>query len=165
MSGLSVTEKLRTLAVQDATLQSFFGVDSATTVMRWFDVQIQPKALQTGLVIQTQQISESPRPYSHTSALTFTAPLVQFTVRGWPGKVAGVQVVANAPHQVRQARAAVIAWLGRVCFSASNQFDSPATTPPNYPNFVLNSRETIDPQLDPPAWTAQFDARIFNLDN
>lgn len=147
--------KLISLASADPVLQGIFG----TSPMRLFDRQLAQTYYAQGVCCSFRVISTPPRIYTQYGLMALSQPRVQFDVRASPRYVNG------ATEATRAAKAALIAWLGTVSFSDPNDFNSPPTTPPHAPNFVLNEREGMDFQLEPPVYVESFDVRIWNSDN
>lgn len=153
---MTVEEKLTILAPQDATLQSYFG----NSPFRFFDRQEPQKLIQQGPCLLFEHVSDV-LTYNHNVGLIpMTQPRIQFSV------MVSFRYTNRATHVARAARDAVIAWLNtQVSFAENNNLASPATTPPHFPNFILNKRAGMEPQSDPPVYTEMFDVRIFNLES
>jgi hypothetical protein len=152
---MTAEAKIRTLAQQDATLQSFFGGSNGT--FRMFDRQLQPNYLKPGATccrvrrISTVQI-RSHETATQRSDNSQVQPRFQIDVLDFSAETA------------RAAAAAICDWLARVDFSTNDQFDSPVTTPKRHPNFVLNQRADMEFTTQPPAYVETLDVRIFNLE-
>ena len=155
---MTIEEKLTLLAPHEATLQTYFGAPPAT--FRCFERQLPQKVIQQGPCLTFRRVS-SVHMYSQTVGLIpMTQPRMQFDVWVSPRYTNQSTVVARA------ARDAVINWLNtQVSFADPNNFASPATTPPHFPNFLLNTRAGMEVESDPPAYVETFDVRIYNLEN
>lgn len=140
--------KLLQLAAANVTLQGFFG----TSPFRWFEIQIPQGLLASGACARLLRISTL-RYYKQQGITEFSQPRFQ------------LDVVAASPEAARSAMAAVINWLGAISLAETNQFDSPATTPPQFPNFVLNQRTGLYVELQPPLPLETLDFRSWNLEN
>lgn len=147
---MKLEEKIRTLASADATLQSHFG----TGPFRWLDRRLLPGYIDKGACVRLMRVS-SVFTYSQAGLQNLNQPRVQ------------IDVMSTDPVEARNAAQAIIDWMGTVSFSETNNFNSPATTPPHSPNFVLNHRSGMEPQPDPkgPVFVETLDYRIFNLEN
>lgn len=157
--------KMRSLASADATLQSVFGLGP----FRWFDRRLQPGYIALGSCVRVQRVSSAflytmiPTPNAPGGLGNLNMPRFQFDV---------LDLDATA---CRNAAQALINWFTSVSFAETNDFDSPATTPPHFPNFLLNHRAGEEPQVEPqtgsarkqtgPVWVEILDYRIFNLEN
>lgn len=146
---------MRTLAQGSTALQAFFGEDSG--IFRWFDRQIPPKYIDRGTCVRVRRVSTLLQHAKETRAARsisrFTGPLFQ------------LDVLDTDPERARSAAAAIIDWLGEVDFSTDSQFASPPTTPTRHPNFVLNQRAGMEPQVSPiPVYVETLDIRITNLE-
>jgi hypothetical protein len=134
--------KLRTLAAADPTLAGLLG-----SPFRWYEAQLmQGSALPA---VTVQRISTARR-YSHSGLGNISEIRFQFTIRD------------RSAETARQVAAAIIAFLGTADLASNAQFGSPVTTPRQFPNFVLNERAGMDPELQPPVFVEIIDARIFN---
>jgi len=151
---MTLIEKLTTLAPQSTTLQSYFG----TSPFRMFDRQLAQKYIERGPCLTFREVSSVPM-YTQYGRINMNQPRVQFDVYVSP------RYTNQASTTARAARDAVISWLGTVSFAETNDFDSPVTTPPHFPNFVLNTRAGMEAQSDPPVYVETVDVRIFNLES
>lgn len=149
---MTFENKLVTLASADPTLQSYFG--TPPSVFRFFDRQLAQTYWAQGLCCSFRVVS-TVRDYYMAGLSTLSAPRVQFDIRASPR-------YGFTPEQARAARNALITWLGTVSFSESNDFNSPPTSPPHSPNFILNERAGMDVQTDPPVYVESIDVRIYN---
>jgi len=147
---MDIYAKIRTLAQLDATLSALFF----TGTQRWFKQQIQPGYISKGLCVR---VSKPTTVFSYTQygLMNLNKPLMQFDILGFDSTA------------VQAATIAVINWMGTVSFAETNDFDSPATTPPHSPNFLLNRRSGMEAQVDPPGpvYIETLDFRIYNLEN
>jgi hypothetical protein len=146
--------KLYQLAASDATLQGYFG----TTPFRWFDTTLPQGQIASGACVVVRRVS-TVREYSLQGLQDLSQPRFQIDV------LAPSTVNKQADFQAaRLAAAAVIDFLGTISLAQNNQFGSPATTPPQFPNFLLNQRQGMYPQLQPPTPVVSIDIRVFNLE-
>ena len=150
---MQLEDKIRTLAATDATLMSFFG----TGPFRWFGPRIPPGYLKIGnTCLRMKRISSV---YGYTNSppglMNLNQPRFQFDILDFDAST------------TRAAAEAVINWFDTVSFAETNDFDSPPSSPPHSPNFLLNRRASEEPQIEPPgpAWVVILDYRIFNLEN
>lgn len=147
--------KLRTLAAASSALQAYFG----TTPFRWFDTQLPQGQISSGACVVVKRVS-TVRTYQQTGLQDLSQPRFQIDV------LAPNTVNAEAdPESGRAAAAAVITFLGTINLASTDQFGSPTITPPNFPNFVLNQRDGMYFQLQPPCFVQSIDIRVFNLEN
>jgi hypothetical protein len=147
MSYVTAEVKLRTLAAADATLQGFFG----TGPFRWFDVQEAPKYIEQGPCVRVMRVS-TVRDYLQGGISQLSCPRFQ------------IDVLDYSAENSRQAAQAIIDWLSRISLAENNQFASPQTTPPQFPNFLLNQRSGMEPQTKLPVFVTMLDVRLFNLE-
>jgi len=159
----SAEEKLYMLASENATLQTDLG----TSPFRWCDRQLVQGMLQFSTppntigasCVRVRRISTQRRYIQGNGAVNtnlspLSTPRFQIDVLDYNAEVA------------RQVAADVLAFLGTVCLASEDQFDSPATTPPNFPNFLLSQRAGMDFQLSKqPAYVESLDVRLFNIEN
>lgn len=148
---MTLETKIRQLAAESAALQAFFG----TNPMRIFWLQLPPGFVMqaTGTTSMVVQRISTQFFQTQESQVRLSKPRIQFTIYD-----PNLTVVEDAT-------AAVIAWLRTVCFANDDQFVSPAVTPRQYPNFVLNQRPGLVTLLKQPIPTMTLDVRIWNLDN
>lgn len=142
--SLTPEVKLRTLASGNATLQGYLG----TGPFRWFDRQI-PQAYYPATCVRLRRISTAFL-YEQRGLNPLDAPRFQ------------LDVLDPDPEKTRAVAAAITAFLGTISLAQDNQFGSPVTTPPQFPNFVLNQRSGMDPTLQPPAYVETIDFRCWS---
>lgn len=140
--------KLRQLAMGDATMRSFFGTPPAT--FRWWDLQLVQDSTFPSVTVRLISLVSD---YLQQGRVNLSRPRFQFDVR------------SKDVMEVYAATEALIAWLGTISLAANNQFQSPATMPPNFPNFLLNRRDSMDYALQNPVYVQQLDCRLFNLES
>lgn len=146
---MTAESKIRTLASQDATLQSFFG----TSPFRWNHLQKSP----SGAIPNVSEASADVKQisarylYAQEAAVSLIQARFQITVR------------CRNVTTTDAAALAIIEWLGTVCFANNDQFQSPPVTPRQHPNFVLSTQAGMDPQLKTPIYTQLIDFRVWNL--
>ena len=144
---MDIEDKIRALAQTNAGLVALLGAGP----FRMFNRQLQPGYIQSGTCVRFRLVS-NPEGYSQQGRQNISQALVQF------------DVLDLDPVRCRQGRDAMIAWLDNVNLAATNQFDSPATTPRQFPTFITNERSGMDPQIQPPAFVETIDVRFFNLE-
>lgn len=147
---MDIYAKIRTLAQLDPTLSALFF----TGVPRWFKQRIQPGYINKGLCVRVSKPT-TVFGYTQYGLMNLNKPLMQFDVMGFDSTA------------VQAATIAVINWMGTVSFAETNDFDSPSSTPPHSPNFLLNRRSGMEAQEDPPGpvFIETLDFRIYNLEN
>ena len=129
-------QKMRLLASQDAALIAIFGT-AGGGVFRWQDTQLQPGYIDRGSCVRVLRVS-TVYAYGQDGRANFEQILFQIDVLDEDAEVA------------RSAAVALDAWFEKVSFMSGAQFASPPTAPPNYPNFKLNQRHSIDYLVQPP---------------
>lgn len=158
---MTLEAKIRTLAQLDPTLVSIFG----SGPFRWMDRRLQPGYVSKGTCVRLRRISTV---FGYTNAPAGLMNLNQPRVQ--------IDVLDLDATTCRSAAQAVINWLGTVSFAETNDFDSPATTPPHSPNFLLNHRAGMEAQPEGgtptpstsntgPVYVETLDYRIYNLEN
>ena len=149
MSWTPLLEKMRLLAMADPTLQGYL-YNASNNTFRWFDTQLQPGYINQGTCVTVRQVSTVPI-YANSGMLATDQPRVQIDVRDLNSNQA--KVVAKAVDD----------WLQGVSFMTTNQFESPPTTPNQFPNFKLSQRNWQDFDVRPtPAWVETLEYRVFN---
>lgn len=152
---MTAEAKIRSLARQDATLQSFFSGSNGT--FRWFDRQLTPGYITQGTCVRVLRVS-TVRMFTHPTRVA-----TQLVDQQQPRFQ--IDVLDIDPERARSAAAAIENWLTTVAdFSSGAQFASPVTSPTRHPNFVLNQRAGMEPQTQPPVYVETLDVRIFNLE-
>ena len=153
MTATPIIEKIRLLAMADATLRGYL-YNSVNGTFRWFDTQLQLGYIMQGTCVTARQVSTVPM-YAQGGRLATDQPRVQIDVRDLDSTKA------------KKVAAAIDDWLGTVSFMSDAQFTSPPTTPPNFACFKLNQRSSEDFAVQPiPAWIETLEYRIFsNLNN
>jgi len=153
--------KLRTLAMADATLQADLG---APPLFRWFDTTIPQGIIQKGACVRVLRISTlllyahslppggSPETTPPGGLMNLTQPRFQ------------IDVMATDPEIARAVAADIIAFMATADLASYAQFGSPATTPPQFPNFLLNQRHGADYDEQPPISIETLDYRMFHLE-
>jgi hypothetical protein len=147
---MTAEAKLRYLAAKDSTLQAFFG----TNPFRWFHIQLPP-----GYVMQptgktcarVRQVSTSPL-YSQSARVALSQVRFQ------------LEILDPDATVVDNAMKAVVSWLDGVCLTSDAEFTSPATTPRQYPTFIVNQFPTVEPAFKPPVPGQLIDFRCWNID-
>lgn len=143
---MTAETKLRTLASGDATLQVYL---LSAGDFRWFDQQMrQGAAFPNVTVLRVSTI----RDYTMGGINPMSRIRFQIDVRDYSAETA------------RAIAAAIIDFLRTADLASNAQFGCPATTPPQFPCFVLNQRGGMDYQLQPPPYVQTLDIRVFNLE-
>jgi hypothetical protein len=150
---MTAEAKMRTLAQQDETLQSFFFTGGQ---VRWFDRQLQPKYIEDGSCVRVTRVSSIPL-YSHETRTQRSQNRIE------PVRFQ-IDVLDLDAERARAAATAVIDWLATVDFSSDSQFASPVTSPTRHPNVLLNHRSGMEPKTKAPVWVEILDVRILNLE-
>jgi len=145
--------KLRTLAMQDETLQSYFVGTNGT--VRWFDRQLQPGYINQGTCVRVIRVSTL---FTHTHE---TANYRSLNAQQQPRFQ--IDVLDTDAERARSAAAAIIDWLARIDLSSDAQFASPVTSPTRHPITLLNQRAGMEPQTQPPTYVESLDIRLFDL--
>jgi hypothetical protein len=150
---MTAEAKIRNLARQDATLQSYFLGTNGT--FRWFDMQEQPGYIGQGTCARVLRVStlfmQTHETQQYRSLNQMQQPRFQ------------IDVLDYDSERARSAAAAIIDWLARVDFSSDAQFASPVTSPTRHPHQILNQRSGMIPQTQPPVWVQSIDVRITDL--
>jgi hypothetical protein len=152
---MTAAVKMRTLAQQDATLQTYFG--DAGGIFRWFDKQLQPGYLKVGKAcVRVRRISTLRQSTHETATRRSQSALAQPRFQ--------IDVLDYESERARSAAKAITDWFATVDFSSDSQFASPPTSPKRHPNVVLNEREDLEYSVQPPAHVVTLDVRIFDLE-
>ena len=150
----SAEERLRQLAAADASLIADLG----SSPFRWFDRQLGQGVLQPGKTcVRVIRISTMRRYVQGNGAVnTNLSPLETPRFQ--------IDVLDFNAETARKVAADVVAFLGTICLANNGQFDSPAISPVQYPNFLLSQRARMDFQLSKtPAYVECLDVRLYNL--
>ncbi len=147
---MDIYAKIRVLAQLDSTLVGLFG----TGPFRWFKQRLPPGYIDQGLCVRVSKPT-TVFGYTQYGLMNLNKPLMQ------------IEVLGGDSNAVQAATIAVINWMGTVSFAETNDFDSPVSTPPHSPNFLLNRRSGMEAQVDPPGpvYVEILDFRIYNLEN
>ena len=142
MPVLDASEKLRDLAKANTGLQAYFG---AAGLFRWFSTQL-PQGYYPNTSIVVTRVST-------LSSYVQQGPLNQSFIR--------FQFTVYDPSlpTARAAAKAVIDWLDTISLAENGP------TFVSHPNFSQNQRETLEPQLQPPAQVVSFDFKMWNKEN
>jgi hypothetical protein len=151
---MTAEARIRTLAQQDAVLQSFFFTDGQ---VRWFDRQMAPGYLKLGKsCVRVLRVS--------TLLLHSHETKVQRSANRMQQPRFQIDVIDFDAERARAGAAAIADWLATADFSTDAQFSSPVTTPTRHANYCLNQRSGMEVTTQPPAYIESLDVRIFNLD-
>jgi hypothetical protein len=135
----SLEVKLRTAASVYGPLTALLG----TSPFRWYDTQLLQGTTFPAVVVQL--ISNAPT-YALPGALTASFARVQLTV--WD----------TDAERARAVEAAIAAFLAATNFGP---YSSPVTV---FANYILNTRQSLYPQTQPPQFQRILDCKIFNDD-
>lgn len=154
--------KLRTLAAGNASLQAFFSGGSPA-VFRWFDIQVPQGQFALGTCARLQRVSTA-RMYAHRS----------FAPSGLQPAAGGLlnlslirfqlDIIDADTEVARQAAIALINWLGVISLAEDNWLNSPPTTPPQFPCFLLNQRHGLYVEMQPALPVVTLDFRVYNFE-
>lgn len=151
---MTAEAKLKTLAQQDAVLQSYFFTDGQ---IRWFSPQLQPGYLAIGKSCVRLLRVSTIRLYSHETSTRRSQNCIE-QIRFQ------LDVLDYDLERACQAAKAIADWLATVDLSSNAQFGSPLTSPTRHPNQVLNERQGMEYKVQPPAHVRMLDLRITNLE-
>ena len=141
--------KMFKLAGADATLQGYLL--GANNTLRWFPVQLPKGYIYQGACVVVRQISSAPM-FAQAGMIGLEPVMMQLDCYDLDSLTA-------------QALAAYLTniWFPSVSFASDAQFLSPPQTPPNFPNYKLSQRSSLDYQVQPqPAWVETLTMRIWN---
>jgi hypothetical protein len=160
MSAPSCELKLRTLALGNAALVTAlsFTAGNGQQVFSWFDRQLAQGDIgapaDNRTCVMVQRVSTARQPYYNQGGITpLSTPRLQITVIDY-----------NA-ERARQVAALVSQFMATISLCDAGEFSSPVTSPSQNPNFLLNERAGMLPQLSPPAYTEIQDWRVFNRED
>ena len=136
----SLEIKIRTAAAAYAPLAALLG----TSPFRWYDTQLVQGTVFPAVV--TQLVSNAPT-YALPGALTASFARVQFTV--WD----------TDAERARAVEAAITAFLTVANFGP---YSSPVTV---FANYILNTRQSMYPQTQPPQFQRIMDCKVYNDDS
>jgi len=151
---MNAETKLRSLAIGDPTVSALIGT-------RWFNLRLLPGYINNGTCVRVTRVSTLYR-YAQQGRQQLSAPRLQ------------IDVLDFDPITCDNAAEVIMTFLGRISLAQTSQFDSPATTPPQFPNIILNKRPGMIPDVDAsgnpiaskgPIFTQSIDVRIPNIDN
>jgi len=153
----SAEAKLRALAMQDSTMQSYFAeVKGSGILFRWFDRQLPPGYINRGTCVRVMRLATLRYYTKETAAARSVNEQTQPRFQ--------IDVLDTDPERGRSAAAAILDWLGTVDLSSDVQFASPPTSPSKHPYVCLNQRAGMEPNSDPPTYVESLDIRIFNIE-
>lgn len=152
MSFTPLLQKMRLLAMADATLQGYLLGTNGT--FRWFDAQLPKGYIYQGTCVTVQQVS-SVLDYVQSGPLALEWARVQVNI--WDMDTVVAKDVANYLQN---------SWFPRVDCMTDSQFTSPPGPPLQAANFKLSQRGVLDYSVQPaPAWVETQDWRIANNSN
>jgi len=146
---MPLQQKMRTLALQDATLSAALTGGNGT--FRWFDTQLPKGYVAQGTCVTVQQISDV-LDYVQNGPIQLDWVRVQlniFDMNSVTAKNIASYLVAN--------------WFPAVDFVTDSMFLSPPGPPLQSPNFKLSQRGVIDYDVQPvEVWREILEYRIGN---
>ena len=156
----SAEVKLRNLAAQNAGLVAALTWPNTAGVptFLWMDERIAQgdlgnrsdgRCAVTVLRVSTQSV-----PYANQGTSNVPLETIRFQI----------DCISYNAEQARQAALLVKAFMNSISLCDPGEFASPQTAPNQAPNFLLNRRSGLKPQLNPPAFTQIQDWRVFNVD-
>jgi hypothetical protein len=150
---MTAEAKLRLLASQDEALQSYFLGTNGT--FRWFTPQLQPGYISQGACVRVLRIATGRLNAHKTRTASHSVDQQQPRFQ--------IDVLSQDASQAREAAAEICNWLTtRADFSSDDLFSSPAVTPNQHPNFILNQRAGMEPQTQPPVYVEILDVRLWD---
>ena len=152
--------KLRTIAESNAQLiadLTWPNTAGAPTFM-WFDRQLVQgdlgKPSDGRCVVYVHRVSSGQRvPNQGTPNTPLSQPRIQ------------IDIVAYRAEQARKAGNDFVAFMNSISLAWNGYYQSPATGPSQNPCFLLNERESIMPQLNPPPFVWTQDWRLYNRED
>jgi hypothetical protein len=157
MSYTSPELKLRTMAVQNATLQADLGGSNPAT-FRWYDRQLLQneigKLVGNGACVRVARVSTM-RGMNQGGIQNLSWPRIQIDVLDFDAEKA--RSVAND----------VIDFMGTINLCTNQQFDSPTTSITSNPSQLLNQRAGMIPNPQSPSgpiYVESLDFRIANIE-
>lgn len=159
--SISCEMKLRILAQANAGLVAALtwpNIQGAPTFM-WFDRQLAQgdigKVSDGKACVTVQRISTQRTRFGNQGGpqQNMSAPRLQ------------INCVSYNAEQARELAAAVTSFMGSISLLNAGAFASPKTGPSQNPNFLLNERGGMLPQLNPAAYTEIQDWRVINNEN
>lgn len=158
MSYSSPELKLRTLAVQNTTLQADLGGSNPAT-FRWYDRQLLQneigKLLANGACVRVMRVGTL-RGANMGGIMNLSAPRLQIEVLDFNAEKA--RSVAND----------VINFLATINLCSNDQFGSPYLSPSQNPCFVLSQRAGMIPNPASPSgpiYVESIDCRVWNRED
>jgi hypothetical protein len=149
MSPMPIQQKLRTLAMQDAGMQSYLLGTNGT--FRFFDTQLPKGYVGQGTCV-TAQVVSSVLDYVQSGPLALEWVRVQINVWDMDSVVA-----KNLANYIQNS------WMPRVDCQTDSQFQSPPGPPLAAANFKLSQRGVLDFSVMPTAaWMETQDWRVAN---
>ena len=157
MSYMSAELKLRTLAAQNAALVAALALPSPTN-FGWFDRQLAQ--------------SDIGKPSDNRTCVTVRRISTQATAvanQGGPNQALRpirfqLDVIDYNAERARYVATLVAAFMASVSLCWTGEFASPQTQPSQNPNFLLNERAGMLPQLQPPVYVETQDWRVWNVE-
>jgi hypothetical protein len=161
MSGYQSAElKLRNLAAANATLQAdlTFPNTKGVPLFMWFDTQLVQGdigvrsdgrcAIYLHRVSEARQARNMGQPNTPLTAIRFQLDVISF----------------NA-EQARSVANDMVAFMNSISLCSDGYYQSPVTGPSQNPNFLLNTRQGILPQLQPSPMVITQDWRVWNRED
>lgn len=154
--------KLRSLAMANATLQADLGAPPQQ--FRWFDTTLPQGLVQHGTCVRVLRVSTvwlyaQSLPPGGSPAITPPGGLLNLSQPRFQ-----IDVMDIDPEKARAVASDIIAFMATADLASYAQFGSPAVTPRQFPNFLLNQRHGADFQEQPPISIETLDYRVFHLE-
>jgi hypothetical protein len=148
--------KLRDLAAQNAALIADLTWPNTigNPIFQWFDRQVVQgdlgKPSDGRYCVTVQRVSSLPRVSNQGTPNT---PLAQPRFQ--------INIVGYNSETLRKIANDLVAFFNSISLAWNGYYQSPATGPSQNPNFLLNERSSMLPQLQPPAYVHTQDWRCY----
>jgi hypothetical protein len=163
MSVMSPEMKLYTLAALYAPLVALLTATSppyptSVPAFRWAEKQVTQDWFPPSSVVPPNEAVGA------VSVLRVSGLITYIQGGIIPTEQPRFQIECRHPYAetARQIAQVVKNFLGTIDLVTTDNFNSPPTTPQQFPNFVLNERGSMDFQLSPPVHVEILDVRLFN---
>ena len=162
---MSCELKLRTLAQQNTTLTTALTfppnptIPNGTPQFLWFDRQLAQgdigKPSDNRTAVTVRRIATQRTPFANQGGPVQNLSMVRVQVDVYDYNAERGRTVASQ----------IANWLKTVSLLDPGEFSSPQTGPSQNPNFLLNERAGMLPQVQPPVYVETQDWRIWNNEN
>lgn len=152
--------KLRNLAAANATLQSdlTWPNTAGNPLFMWMDTQLVQgdigKRSDGKCVVYVHRVSEARQAANMGQPNT---PLTAIRIQ--------IDIASYDAEQARSVANDMVAFMNSISLCSDGYYQSPVTGPSQNPNFLLNTRQGIMPQLNPPPFTITQDWRVWNRED